>query len=421
MGDVTTHFSNPGTDSSPAKTTGRKFASLLHFADVNPLTPQFKDLEDGNEVPFMPLENVWAFGKADQSARKRWKKSDTSYTQFQDGDVLVPKVTPTVFHGRSMIADIDSEIGLATSEVHVLRCKQGVDPRWIVYNMLSGRFLDEARGTVFGVGGLQRISAQYLQSYKILAIPLEAQRRIADYLDSETSEIGTLVGELDEYIELLEKRKDKFLEQQLSQHDWKPCAVGFLGEVLLGKMVTNTPASDADELFPYLRAAHVQPGGVLDFDVTEKLMWFSPEEKERLSLHTGDVVVVEGGAGFGRSSYLKSDLDGWGFQNSINRITPDPKKARGKYISIMINRALKQGEIALTCSVATIPHFTAEKLARFRIPLIAIDEQDEFLDTVLTEFGRTDSLIKECTELKEILLKRRQVLITDVVTGKVEV
>lgn len=87
----------------------------------------------------------------------------------------------------------------------------------------------------------------------------------------------------------------------------------------------------------------------------------------------------------------------------------------------MINRALKQGEIALTCSVATIPHFTAEKLARFRIPLIVIDEQDEFLETVLTEFGRIDSLIKECTELKEILLKRRQVLITDVVTGKVEV
>lgn len=93
-----------------------QFASLFHFAEINPLTPQFKDLEEGARVPFLPLENIWAYGKADQSLTKAWKKSDTSYTQFQDGDILIPKVTPTVFHGRSMITDIDSEVGLATSE-----------------------------------------------------------------------------------------------------------------------------------------------------------------------------------------------------------------------------------------------------------------------------------------------------------------
>nr|WP_120492305.1 restriction endonuclease subunit S [Corynebacterium lactis] len=395
--------------------------SLFHVAEVNPLTPQFKELPDGSEVPFMPLENIWAYGKANQSERKVWKKSDTSYTQFENGDLLVPKVTPTVFHGRSMITDIDSKIGLATSEVHVLRCKPGVEPRWVLFNLLSGKFLDEARGAVYGVGGLQRISTQYLQSYKLANFSLGTQRRIADYLDAETAQIDALVAELDEYVELLENRKDQIIESQLQEFHAPLCAVGFIGDVLLGKMVNSRPTTNTDELRPYLRAAHVQPRGVMDFSVQEKQMWFTPTEVKRLDLRAGDVVVVEGGAGYGRSSCLQEDLHGWGFQNSINRIRPLPDRARGEFVSLMINRALSRGEISVAANMATIPHFTAEKLARFRIPMPSVGDQEKFLAYVLDELARTDTIITECRELKELLLKRRQVLITDVVTGKVEV
>lgn len=394
MGDVTTHFSNPGTDSSPAKTTGRKFASLLHFADVNPLTPQFKDLEDGNEVPFMPLENVWAFGKADQSARKRWKKSDTSYTQFQDGDVLVPKVTPTVFHGRSMIADIDSEIGLATSEVHVLRCKQGADPRWIVYNMLSGRFLDEARGNVFGVGGLQRISAQYLQSYKILAIPLEAQRRIADYLDKETSEIDTLVGELDEYIELLQTRLATKIRQMINSEYEEKAPLFAFGSIQSGNSISSDEISETGTYPVY--------GG-------NGIRGFAPISNQK----EDKILIGRQGALCGNVHLAKAP-----FYASEHALVFSPSKEIDLRWLEFVLRDLDLGKLS---QASAQPGINGGEVIRQRIPVFPISKQSRRATELSMEEQQTDTLIRECTELKKILLKRRQVLITDVVTGKVEV
>lgn len=406
MGDVTTHFSNPGTDSSPAKTTGRKFASLLHFADVNPLTPQFKDLEDGNEVPFMPLENVWAFGKADQSARKRWKKSDTSYTQFQDGDVLVPKVTPTVFHGRSMIADIDSEIGLATSEVHVLRCKQGVDPRWIVYNMLSGRFLDEARGNVFGVGGLQRISAQYLQSYKILAIPLEAQRRIADYLDRETSEIDALVGELDGYIELLEKRKKTYIKELVSRLPNRMIQLNMLGAMKTG----TTPK-------------------VIQFDPEGK-QWIKPDG---LSIEStgvrigqdcisttnlfpaGTTYICGIGATVGKVGYSSEEAT---CNQQITGIIPN-SLVKPKMLFYLVGGITDL--LRSTAPRSTLPILNNVRMGAYKLRVPLLEWQDEIIKKIDKEQNRLNLLIHECRELQSILVKRRQILITDVITGSKEV
>lgn len=346
------------------------------------------------------------------------KEPPESYsgTPYQNGDILFGKLRP--YLAKSWLA---TGSGAAVGDIHVYRPNPGqTEPRFLAYIVRTPQFISYAEGSSEGVK-MPRCEWSKLRQFPTPFPDLDTQRRIADYLDAETAQIDALVAELDEYVELLAKRKDQLVENRLKELSPPTCAVGFVGDVLLGKMVNSSSSPDADELRPYLRAAHVQPQGVMDLSVPEKMMWFSPSEVERLDLKAGDVVVVEGGAGFGRASCLAEDMDGWGFQNSINRIRVFPERARGEYVSLMINRALVRGEIAIAANVATIPHFTAEKLARFRIPLLSIEQQDTFLNEVLDELARTDTIITQCRELKELLLKRRQVLITDVVTGKVEV
>ncbi|WP_342318608.1 restriction endonuclease subunit S [Corynebacterium mayonis] len=394
--------------------------SLRHYADVNPRTNEFKEVAEGESLAFLPLENIWPSGSADYSQTKAWKNTDTSYTQFRRGDILVPKVTPTVFHGRSMIAETETEVGLATSEVHVLRPKNGADARWITYNLLSSQFLDRARGAVHGVGGLQRISSSYLGSYKVVETGIPNQKRIADYLDRETAEIDAAVADLDRYVELLSLRRISIVERRLVEASYEMCPIGLLANVTLGKMV-STKAQDDGVLQNYLRAAHVQPGGRLDFSAPERRMYFSASEAYRLNLLKGDVVVVEGGAGFGRSAILDTDLPNWGFQNSINRLRVKPSKADPRFVNYMLMRALQNGSIDLATDTATIPHFTAEKLSRFRIPVCSLADQVRFSDTIDRETATLDSLISESTKLRDLLLKRRSVLITEVVTGRKKV
>lgn len=191
----------------------RSVVGLWNYASTNPLTPEFRDLPEGEKIDFMPLENVWSHGKADYSQKIAWDGGKSSYTQFRRGDILVPKVTPTVFHGRTMVAETESLVGLATSEVHTLRAHPNADPRWIVYNMLSSKFLDEARGQIYGVAGLQRISTQYLSTFKVPLTPLEKQRQIADELDREFERMDALIEESTRLIENLKARKTALITE----------------------------------------------------------------------------------------------------------------------------------------------------------------------------------------------------------------
>ena len=192
-------------------------------------------------------------------------------------------------------------------------------------------------------------------------------------------------------------------------------AVKRLGEVCLGKMLQSAPKSSGDVSMNYLRAAHVQPSGKL-IDVDEKSMWFSAAESVQLDLRSGDVVVVEGGAGFGRSAVLPADRPNWGFQNSIVRVRAHPSAATGRFLNFAFQSALASGEIEVACSTATIPHFTADKVAAFRVPAPHVEQQRRIADYLDRETVRIDTLMEEQQRLIEMLLERRASIISSALT-----
>src|SRR4051812_40904814 len=110
------------------------------LAELNPATAEFDVVTDDESVGFLPLEAIWADDRADHSRMSRKADVKSGYTRFRPGDVVVPKVTPTFQAARSMIA---RTVGAGTTEIHVLRPRTGVDPRWICYAVRSKPILDE--------------------------------------------------------------------------------------------------------------------------------------------------------------------------------------------------------------------------------------------------------------------------------------
>lgn len=215
---------------------------------------------------------------------------------------------------------------------------------------------------------------------------------------------------------------------------WTVAAVKRVADVRLGKMVQGAPSSPSDQEAPYLRAAHVQPLGRL-VDVDDKTMWFSPSELQDLDLRRGDVVIVEGGAGYGRSAYLQQDLAGWGFQNSIIRVRAKAILSEGRFLNYVFQSLLATGRTALEASVATIPHFTAEKVAATRHGFPSVDEQRAIADFLDREIAQIDTVLREVAGgspatstrngvspkgLTPLLRERREALITAAVTGRID-
>ncbi|WP_435594695.1 hypothetical protein [Tsukamurella tyrosinosolvens] len=172
-------------------------------------------------------------------------------------------------------------------------------------------------------------------------------------------------------------------------------------------MLQTERKKDDDELRPYLRAAHVQPNGVLDFSVEPHEMWFTRHECEQLDLREGDAVVVEGGVGgYGRAAYVPWDLPGIGFQNSILRLRGH-SAADGRYLAHALVAARNSGQIEMACLNAAMPHFTAEKLARFRVPFHDSGERERIADYLDRETGEIDAMLGRLEELAEHLQLRK--------------
>lgn len=290
--------------------------------------------------------------------------------------------------------------------------REGVSGRWLYYWATTIPF-----GLYSTDTALPSMTSSVLGRIKAPLVPHVQQCAIADYLDRETGEIDTMLAALDELTETLRLRRVQVIQSAVRSS--RSIGIGLMLDVKLGKMLQTKPKSPTDRLQPYLRAAHIQPGGRLDLAIDTKEMYFSEYEAEALSLRAGDAVIVEGGAGFGRAAYLTEDMPGWGFQNSIIRLRG--ASADTRYVVYALQAALESGEIAMACNAATFAHFTAEKVESFRIPYHGTDQHRRIADHLDEVTGKIDAMLAKVAELKALLVERRAALITDVVTGRKKV
>jgi type I restriction enzyme S subunit len=279
--------------------------------------------------------------------------------------------------------------------------------------------------------------------YRVLPVvlpPIEEQRQIARYLQSETGKIDTLVAKQEQLIEVLRERRAAVIADAVTMglnpeaptmdsgadwvgavpRHWTIAPLKRFGSVKLGKMLQSESSNEEDIQAPYLRAANVQPDGVLAIEDV-KTMWFAPDELATHDLTAADVVVVEGGiGGYGRAAYLKEPIAGAGFQNSINRVRPF-RPNDGRYLTYFLIMARHVGYIAAYCDIVSMPHLTAEKLEAMRMPIPPPEEQRAIADFLDEQTSGIDTLIDTARQFIDLSRERRAALVAGMVTGQMDV
>jgi len=195
--------------------------------------------------------------------------------------------------------------------------------------------------------------------------------------------------------------------------DWIKATVGKYCDVQLGKMLQNDPVSEQDELKPYLRAINISKTGV---DLSHEFrMWIRPSELERFRLCAGDILVSEGGDA-GRTAIFSSN-DEYYFQNAINRLRPQSySKILPEFIYYWFTFLKVSGYVEMVCNVATIAHFTAEKVKAAPLVLPPLKAQQRIAQFLDQKTAQIDGLIEKKRALLERLAEKRQALITQAVT-----
>jgi type I restriction enzyme S subunit len=165
-------------------------------------------------------------------------------------------------------------------------------------------------------------------------------------------------------------------------------------------------------LAPYLRNVDVQWEHVNTTDLPE--MDFSAEDRERLALREGDLLVCEGGE-VGRTAIWDGRLSECYFQKAIHRLRPITNSDEPRFFRYFMQMAAHRGLFALF-TASTIQHLPAEKLRVVRYPSPPLWQQGAIADLLDRETARTDALVAEKERVLGLLAEKRRALITRAVT-----
>lgn len=183
---------------------------IKYISELNPKKSNLEKLDQ--ECSFIPMEKL-KLGNLLLDETRQISEVYNSYTYFQNGDLLIAKVTPCFENKNFAIANnLVNGIGFGSSEIYVLRSKNCFN-RYLFYRLQENTFMDLAAGSMIGAGGLKRIPSDFLNNYVIALPPNEEQVSIANYLDKKTEKINRLISRQQTLLEKLSEKRTALITE----------------------------------------------------------------------------------------------------------------------------------------------------------------------------------------------------------------
>lgn len=136
---------------------------------------------------------------------------NSSYTQYQEGDIVFAKVTPCFENGNiAIMQGLSFEFGFGSSELFVLRPKS-INTKFLFYYLQNDIFKQYACATMTGTGGLKRVSPSFVRNFPIFLPSDSEQADIAEYLDYKCKEIDLLISKKQQYLTEIENYKKSLI------------------------------------------------------------------------------------------------------------------------------------------------------------------------------------------------------------------
>lgn len=396
---------------------------LRDLCQVNPGVPQWDRLEDDDQVPFLPMERVWT-DHLDLSEVRPKHEVASGYTRFAEGDLLLPKITPTFEAGRAAVATgVTGGVGTGTTELHVLRPNSGVHTRWLLHFLNSETFLRRGHADMYGVAGQKRISADFVKNYPVEPPSLEDQQRVAAYLDAETARIDELIEEQCHTKDFLGERVFSLYVQVVCEAE--PALVP-LRRVL--RRIADGPFGSAftSEVYTDSGAAIVRLGNIGFAEYRHHPQAYIPMELfHRFGRHAvdpGDLLVA--GLGDDRNhagrSCVAPDLGPAIVKGKCFVASVEPGLASPKYLALFLSSPLGRAAVGVAARGSTRTMINLEITKSTLVSLPDLATQRKIAATTDEARRAIRPLVTEIENQISLLRERRQALITHAVTHGID-
>ncbi|NLY42252.1 MAG: restriction endonuclease subunit S [Desulfovibrionales bacterium] len=367
------------------------------------------------------------FEKAPSRARRKVKHGDIIISTVR---TYLKAIAPIINPPHNMIVST----GFA-----VIRPHSRLDSRFAGYMLQSNGFVGDVVANSVGVS-YPAINASDLARLPFAEPPLPEQRRISDFLDHKTAQIDALIAKKQALLEKLAEQRTALISQAVTKGldpsvPMKNSGVEWLGEIpahwkvipikfSLDMPITDGPHSTPqfyNEGIPFISAEAVK-NDQLDF--TKMRGYISKEDHELFSKKYkpkhGDVYMVKSGATTGAVARVETHQE-FNIWSPLAVLRPHPEKSLTDYIFYILKSKPFFYSVELSWSYGTQQNIGMGVISNIRIALPPIDEQRDickYLELHLKKIGCQRSKINSVIER---LHEYRAALITNAVTGKIDV
>lgn len=186
--------------------------------NVNPQAPRLRALNPEDEISFVPMDAIGVGGGLNLKQSRILADVSGGYTEFQDGDVIVAKITPCFENGKAALASgLLNGAAYGTTEIHVLRAGPTLDRSFLFYIAISDTFRKLGESEMYGAGGQKRVPPEFSKDFRTPLPPVAEQRAIATYLNREAGLVDRLVAKNRELIERLKEKRTALISYTVTR------------------------------------------------------------------------------------------------------------------------------------------------------------------------------------------------------------
>ncbi len=264
---------------------------------------------------------------------------------------------------------------------------------------------------------------------------LPEQQAIADFLDRKTAQIDTLIEKKQRQIELLQEQRTALINHAVTKglnpnvkmkdsgvewlgeipSHWEVVKLKYIGKAFIGLTYNPENVTDEENGTLVFRASNVQEGKI----VFDDNVYVKMEIPERLITKVGDILIcVRSGSRdlIGKNALIDEKSAGHTFGAFMTVFRSDINY----FLSYVFKSQLFKVQSGLF-NTSTVNQLTQGSLYDFQVAIPPIGEQEEIIQFLNNELTQIDETTNRVVTQIELLREYRTALISEAVTGKIDV
>jgi len=355
-------------------------------------------------------------------------------TEIFTGDLLISRLNPPL--GRCCIVpDLKTRIVTSVDNV-VLRPHETYIKRFLLYAMSNTKYFEFtaliARGAT-----MQRISRGLLGNVPLAIGTKTEQKQIAAFLDKKTAQIDTLIEKKQKMMELLKEKRSAIINHAVTKGlnpnaKMKDSGIEWLGDIPehwdifkiahLSDKITNgyvgpTRNILVDKGAKYIQSLHIKKG-TIDFHKPYYVTQEWSEKHKRSELKKDDLLIVQTGA-IGEVAIVPASFEGANCHALI--LLQTKPKYDSKFIFRSLTSHYGNNKLLSVKTGALHPHLNSTYVKDIKLCVPPYAEQQQNASFLDKKTAQIDNFVEITNKQIALLKEYRTALISEVVTGKIDV